>query len=229
MLKNVLCMILALSLLAVFPVMAAATDTVSVENFKTFDDVIQFLNDKYDMTLRQMEGDDYPDPYVERTPEELRAFYESKEAFILKSKALSEIEEEFGCIDYGNPKVRERLAALWPENSPEHNPENSSEAPARAPYAKTQYCYFPIGGGIALKSSCNWHPTGSYTVYSSINDIVGATASDRTSFKVSGSSYSLSSDKRTCYVTVKGSHTDANGYNDLVMRTYRNIIFSADD
>ena len=54
MLKNVLCMILALSLLAVFPVMAAAKDTASIENFKTFDDVIQFLNDKYNTTLQHM-------------------------------------------------------------------------------------------------------------------------------------------------------------------------------
>lgn len=227
MVKNIICMILALSLMFVFPLFASAkvaatTDTVSVENFKTFDDVIQFLNDKYDMTLRQMEGDDYPDPYVERTPEELRAFYESKEAFILKSKALSEIEEEFGCIDYGNPEVRERLSALWPENSPETAPG--------APYAKTQYHYFPIGGGIAFQSSCNWSFTGSYAVYSSINDTDGVTAApDGSTFKVLAKSYSLSPDNRTRYVTVTGSYTNANGYNDLVMRTYRNIIFSADD
>ncbi len=219
MLKNVLCMILALSLLAVFPVMAAAKDTASIENFKTFDDVIQFLNDKYNTTLQQMEGD-YPDPYAERTPEELQAFYEAEESYILKAKALQELQDEEGCIDFSDPRVFETFSIL------ESN--NIAIAP-KAPYTKIQYFYFPLGGGISLKYSCSWHPTGSYTIYSSINGIYEATAPDRSEFEILSSSYSLSSNKRTCYVTVKGSHTDANGYNDLVMRTYKNIIFSADD
>lgn len=151
MLKNVLCMILALSLLAVFPVMAAAKDAVSVENFKTLDSVIPFLT------------------------------------------------------------------------------ENNTAVAPKAPYAKIQYFY--LGGGIAFQPSCNQQSAISYayTVYGSANGIYEAVAPDGSKFGILSKSYSLSPDNRTRYVTVTGSYTDTNGYNDLVMRTYRDIIFSADD
>lgn len=220
-------LLVALSSFAAAKEVPTGEDVLLEEQFAPYQEVLDELNEKYQTTVQVADPENKEQAYRNAIELGVDEFRRQIEDYILDMQELSELENEEGVIDAMDPEISEDVGHF-----PSYTGVNekvglaSGISPRGMTLPKTQTYYLSRGGSIILKSTAAWNPGLRYTAYASITGVSGGTSSDGRKYNISSYNTSLSSDKRYCYVSTKGSHVDANGFSDLVVRYY-NVTFCA--
>lgn len=199
------------------------------EQFAPYQEVLDELNEKNNTTVQVAHPENKEQAYRNAIALGIDEFRKQIEDYILDMQELTELENEDGVIDSTDPNIADEVGSFPSYTGVSQNSDSgSSVSPRGMTLPKTQTYYLNRGGTIILKSTATWNPGLRYTTYGSITGVEGGSSSDGRTFYLTTYSASLTSDKRYCDVSASGSHVDAYGFSDLVVRHY-NVRFSAGD